>query len=285
MKKLWNSILVSVLIVFCMLTCMSHLANKFFIKDIGTIVIGEINLKQHIQTLFEQIEIFVPDLDRDAFLNLKDEIENNAEANRIVGEASKDMLNDIVNGSTTNQDMKAVLKDLLYSYDNEIEKVLEPLVTKDQIHEFIDQGITYTPIQEVYDITVDSFQESIPTSYMKMMKFVNFISQEIIFIGSAIGAILIVMVLMILNRHRFKWCFSVGMGGVISGVALLIIGQIIPRVYQSMLGKLDYVVSSISNEDFQLITNYGIGYMVIGVCCLGSYFLISRKKNERRGSV
>ncbi|MGX8850437.1 hypothetical protein [Amedibacillus sp. YH-ame10] len=285
MKKLWNSILVSVLIVFCMLTCMSHLANKFFIKDIGTIVIGEINLKQHIQTLFEQIEIFVPDLDRDAFLNLKDEIENNAEANRIVGEASKDMLNDIVNGSTTNQDMKEVLKDLLYSYDNEIEKVLEPLVTKDQIHEFIDQGITYTPIQEVYDITVNSFQESIPTSYMKMMKFVNFISQEIIFIGSAIGAILIVMVLMILNRHRFKWCFSVGMGGVISGVALLIIGQIIPRVYQSMLGKLDYVVSSISNEDFQLITNYGIGYMVIGVCCLGSYFLISRKKNERRGSV
>ncbi|MGX8833050.1 hypothetical protein ACWG0P_02470 [Amedibacillus sp. YH-ame6] len=281
MKKLWNSILASVLIVFCMLTCMSHLANKFFIKDIGTIVIGEINLKQHIQTLFEQIETYVPDLDRDAFLNLKDEIENNAEANRIVGEASKDMLNDIVNGSTTNQDMKAVLKDLLYSYDNEIEKVLEPLVTKGQVHEFIDQGITYTPIQEVYDITVNSFQESIPTSYMKMMKFVNFISQEIIFIGSAIGAILIVMVLMLLNRHRFKWCFSVGMGGVISGVALLIVGQIVPRVYHGMLQQLDYVLSEVSASDFSMITNYGVSYFVIGLClCVGAFVIARSEKNN-----
>lgn len=280
MKKLWNTIGVVILIFLCLLTCASHIANKFFQQDIGNVVLAEVNLDHQLDSLFNELESYVPENEKQVFETLKMEIKNNEEVKGIVGETSQQMLDDIVNHPEKNQDMEKVLENMIFSYDNEIEEIVTPFLSKEQVHEYVKNTISNLPVQVVYDSAVESFQETIPTTYLNIMKVVNLIAKQSVWTISIIAAGIVALLLVVTNWKATKWTFSIGMATMISGILLLCAGQMVPMIYQKMLQNLDHTLTQLSQSDFHLITAYGIGLSVIGVMCLIAYTVLSKRKEK-----
>lgn len=281
MKKLWNCIGIIILIFFCILICASHVANKFFQQDIGNVVLEEVNLDQQIDSLFHELESYLPDSERNVFETLKMEIKNNEEVKGIIGQASQQMLDDIVNNPSQKQDMEKVLENMIFSYDDEIEKITTPFLNEKQIHEYVKSTVSNLPIQVVYDTAVESFQETIPTTYLNIMKITNLIAKQSVWMVSMIASGMIALLLIAWNFKEMKWTFSIGMATLTSGFVLLCAGQIVPLMYQKMLQHLDHTLTQLTQSDFHLITAYGIGYCVIGIMCLIAYTVLSKRNRKR----
>lgn len=257
--------------------CISHLANKFFQEDIGEVVMDEVNLEEQIGTLFDQAELFVTDENRNDFNNLKEDLIDNEDVKQILGVSTQQMLNDIVNDNTKNQDIESVLKEIVHSYNKDIQLILKDEIDKDTLSTYIDDVIEFLPVQVVYDDSVQTFKEEIPQSYMKLLRIVNAISAKGVTVNCIILSIALTILLIFVNRKQFKWLFPVGMGVLISDLLLLVTGIIVPTIYQTMLSQMDHVFSKLSDVDFQIITYYGIAFTLIGSLCMVLYKIKMRK--------
>ena len=278
MKKLLNSILAIFLLCSCTMIAISHIANKFFQEDIGNVVMEEVDIRGQISTLFDQSSVFLNEADKEKVQTLKENVLNNKEVNRLIGEATQGMLEDIVEDSKENQDMKSLLKEVMRSYDDELQSVVGNEVSTQAMYAYVDGVIDVLPVQLVYDSAVTSFKQEIPQPYMKMLKVLSVIAKEGVQVACAIISIILSGVLIILNRKQLTFFYSIGMATLGSGIVLLVLGKLVPVLYQNLLQRLDQTLAGLSTIDFKILTMYGIGFSVFGVSCLVLHFIVKRKR-------
>ena len=281
MRKIINAIAIVLFIFFACVSCASKITEKFFQKDIGDIVIGEVNLNLQVDSLFEQMEEYVPDTNKAQFKALKTEFMNNQKVKKIIGESSQQMVNDIVSKSDTYQDMNIVLQKIIFSYDKQFKEIFSPLISVDQIHTYTKEVLNYLPMQDVYNEAVQSFKENLSSSYITMLKVLDMLAQPIVFHLSWIMVLLMSIVLILVNRKNLKWLLPIGTSLIIVGIIQLLMGIAVPTIYQDVILKLDSVMSVVTNHDFHLINIYGLCFIAIGATAVILYYSYTKNNNRK----
>lgn len=272
MKKLWNSILCVLFMAACLAICFSHFAHRLFQEDLGSIVIQEVDINGKIDMLFQNLERYVP-YESEKLENLKEGIKSNDRMQSFINEAGRHMLNDIVNGDGENQDINAVIKEIIYSYSEPFTKNMETT----GFDTYIDTLLQNMSTQRAYDDAVQFIQQEIPQPYQKIMKICSVFSNPMALIISAGMAIVILVILVVFNWKYLAWSFTVGLAGVLSGTLLLLIAQIMPKIFERMIMGLGHRISQLDTINFNMITIYGIGFFTTGVLCLILYYAYAKK--------
>lgn len=279
MKKIITFLCSIVLIASSFLACGSLLTDKFFKEDIGAIVIEEVNIKGHITDLFDQLESAFPGTDTTPLQEIKNNILTNETIEKEIALASTKMVEDIIY-EQPRQDMKLTAKNIIFSYEPEMVEMLSPLFTQSQIEDVMNGLVDNIPLQEVYDIAVQSFKESLPKEYTQVLKIMGTLAQDSVKIGSIITLLASTILIILLQRKRFEWAFPIGSACTIAGIVFLIGGVVVPRVYASMLNKVNAPIQNVANIDFQLLTQFSIAFLFIGITCIGLHFKVARKYME-----
>ena len=274
MKKLWNSILATLLMAACMLICFAQLSNTLIQKDLGTIVIQEVDLNGKMNALFQSVETILPSESAEKLENLKEGMKKSDKVQGILQEAGRHMLEDIVNGDKVKQDINDVIKEMIYGYNDQFAENMKQM----GLDTYIDKILHNMETQSSYNAVVLSFQQSIPEPYQKLMMFVSTFSNPIATTSCIISAVVLLGILIILNWKHLAWTFSVGLSGVISGALLLIVAQIVPRIFERMVMRIGHVMSLLEQVDFHSIIVYGLTYFIVGVVCLLIYGIYTKNK-------
>lgn len=277
MKKIINSICMVAIISFIFLGCSHFVAKSFFNENLKLNIIKEVDIKGYINGAFNQLKESIPYIDTTEISSIQEEIVNNDKIDKMILLAGDNMLEDIVNKEKENQDMNALVKDVVISYDHQFQEILSPYFTIEQVDAMLIELCDSLPIQQFYNDSVEVFRQQIPSSYITGYKIAENIANNMTLYICVGGLLISVLILCIIGLQYAAWAFPMSIATLFSGCCLLLAGIIMPMIYNATIQKFGHAIAQAIQMDFTLLTSIGFACLFIGMLCMMIHIKVTRK--------